>query len=307
MWTARHIRTLLLTFFYRHMKEVIQRGYLYIAQPPLFRVQRGRNEVYKKDERELDDYLIDEGLRNARLLARPPEAREERAGADLRALVLRARDHAAALRALARRGDAAVIAQAAVAGALDPALADDREAAQAAAARVAERPERAGPRRARTDGRARWTRTARRCWRRAAARGGTRAPPPGAGPAARGGGAPAQRRAPRTARTLHAPRRSSRAKGERTGPLASPVALFDAVLAIGRARGFRCSATRASRMNPDQLWETTLDAEARTLLQVRVEHADNAEDLFSTLMGDLVEPRRAFIQENALNVANLDV
>ena len=299
-----HIRTLLLTFFYRHMKEVIQRGYLYIAQPPLFRVQRGRNEVYKKDERELDDYLIDEGLRNARLLAGPPEAREERAGADLRALVLRARDHAAALRALTRRGDAAVIAQAAVAGALDPALADDREAAQAAAARVAERLNAlAAPG---EDG-----------WSGAVDEDGA----PVLARAARGErarhrlepdllrGAEARRlsAARRELRELYTHPPELEAKGERTGPLASPVALFDAVLAIGR-KGISVFRYKGlGEMNPDQLWETTLDAEARTLLQVRVDHADNAEDLFSTLMGDLVEPRRAFIQENALNVANLDV
>ena len=130
-----HIRTLLLTFFYRHMREAIQRGYLYIAQPPLFRIQRGRNEVYKKDERELDDYLVDEGLKNARLVANG----EARAGADLRALVDRAREHAAAMRALARRGGAELVAQAAVAGALDPALLEDRTAAAAAAERVARR------------------------------------------------------------------------------------------------------------------------------------------------------------------------
>ena len=299
-----HIRTLLLTFFYRHMKEIIQRGYLYIAQPPLFRVQRGRNEVYKKDQRELDDYLIDEGLRNARLLTGEAGAREVRTGADLRALVVRAREHAALIRALARREDTALIEQAAVAGALDPALSDDREAATEAAASIAGRlnalavPGEGGWSSAvEDDGAMAFTREARgeREHRRI----------------------DAGLRQSAEARRLHAAAAELRElyafppvleeKERQSEPLYSPIALADAVLALGR-KGISVFRYKGlGEMNPDQLWETTLDAEARTLLQVRVEHADDAEDLFSTLMGDHVEPRRAFIQDNALNVANLDV
>ena len=292
-----HIRTLLLTFFYRHMREAIQRGYLYIAQPPLFRVQRGRNEVYKKDERELDDYLVDEALRNARLVA----GGEVRAGADLRALVDRAREHAAALRALARRGDLELAAQAAVAGALDPALLADRVAAAAAAERVA--------RRLAALGEDEWTGGVDDDGAMAFARSGR-------------GERSRHRLDPALLRSAEARRLNAAADelaelygappeleaGEtRSGPLPSPAALADAVLALGRKGVTVFRYKGLGEMNPDQLWETTLDAEARTLLQVKVEHADDADDLFSTLMGDLVEPRRAFIQENALDVANLDV
>ncbi len=299
-----HIRTLLLTFFYRHMKEVIQRGYLYIAQPPLFRVQRGRNEVYKKDERELDDYLIDEGLRNARLLVGPPEAREARAGADLRALVVRAREQGAAILALARRDDPALIEQAAVVGALDPALADDRAAADAAGARLVERLNTlAAP------GEEGWSHEIDEHGAMVFVRAVR-------GERTRRRLDPALLRSAET-RRLHAAAAELRelyshppeleARDQTSGPLNSPIALAEAVLALGR-KGISVFRYKGlGEMNPDQLWETTLDAEARTLLQVGVEHADDAEDLFSTLMGDLVEPRRAFIQENALNVANLDV
>ena len=292
-----HIRTLLLTFFYRHMREVIQRGYLYIAQPPLFRVQRGRNEVYKKDERELDDYLIDEALKNARLVANG----EARAGADLRAVVNRARGHAAAMRALARRGGAELVAQAAVAGALNPALLNDRAAAAAAAEQVVRRldsldeDEWSGS--VDDDGALAFMRSGRGERTRHRLDAGL----------LRSAEARRLNADAGELREIYGTPPELEAGDSRSGPLPSPVALSDAVLALGR-KGISVFRYKGlGEMNPDQLWETTLDEEARTLLQVRVEHADDADDLFSTLMGDLVEPRRAFIQENALDVANLDV
>src|SRR5204863_69695 len=166
-----HIRTLLMTFFYRQMRDLIERGHLYIAQPPLFKAAKGKSAIYLKDERALDDHLIQTGLDGT----------------------------------VFKLGDGTV-----------------------------------------------------------------------------------------------------QAKDEEI-QISSPTALFAAVLEAGR-KGVTIQRYKGlGEMNPDQLWETTLDPEARTLLQVRINHADEADEIFATLMGDVVEPRREFIQDNALKVANLDV
>ncbi len=299
-----HIRTLLLTFFYRHMPEIISRGYLYIAQPPLFKVKRGSREVYKKDETELDDFLIDEALKDARLLVGKEGEQVARAGNDLREIVVKARDQAKWLRTLARREDPGLIEQAAVAGALDLELISQPDTAAEVAAYVAQRlnalaapGEDGWTSRVNEDGALEFT---------LAARGGT-----------------ATYRIDQTllqsaeARRLNAASAELQelyawpavleAKDQRIEPIRSPISLFDAVLDLGRKGTTVQRYKGLGEMNPDQLWETTIDPDARTLLQVKVSHADDADDLFSTLMGDLVEPRRHFIQENALDVANLDV
>ncbi|HEX9646480.1 MAG TPA: DNA topoisomerase (ATP-hydrolyzing) subunit B [Alphaproteobacteria bacterium] len=299
-----HIRTLLLTFFYRHMREIIQRGYLFIAQPPLFKVTRAGKSVYKKDERELDDYLIDEGLRDARLLVGRPSAPEVRAGADLRELVVRARDQAAAMRALARREHRGLIEQAAVAGALDPELIRAPESAAAAADYIVQRLNAlAGP------GEDGWT-------RRIADDGALLFRLEARGevsnfridePLVQSNEARRLTAAREELQALYAHPAVLEAKDRRIEPVRSPIDLFEAVLELGRKGTSIQRYKGLGEMNPEQLWETTLDPNVRTLLQVKISHAGDADDLFSTLMGDLVEPRRNFIQEHALDVANLDV
>jgi DNA gyrase subunit B len=297
-----HIRTLLLTFFFRQMPDLIEKGYLYIAQPPLYRLSRGNAKaVYLKDDAALEAYCLDAALKEAVFTQHDGV---ERAGLDLRRLLEQARAQRRSLLALAGRvGDIAVIEQAAIAGALSADLLADPQAARAAAERVAARLDAIAPQ-------------AQRGWRGAIV-----------GDEAlvlsrTHQGVEERRRIDRAllrsseARRLDADRAVLRevyqapgtlAARERTIPIAGPAALVEAVMELGR-RGIEINRYKGlGEMNPEQLWETTLDPEARSLLQVRISHADLAEETFSTLMGDLVEPRRDFIQANALSVANLDV
>jgi DNA gyrase subunit B len=315
-----HIRTLLLTFFQRQMPDIIKAGHLYIAQPPLFKVSKGRSEVYLKDQGALDRYLVDAGLQG-RVLEASGGARADK---DLQALV----EHALRLRNLIafvpRRYDPAVIEQMAMAGALDPSL--DRAGREKALARAAERlamgdPEATWSASLSPEGAIRFDRV----WR-----GVTDAHLIDANFVTSA-----------EARKLHsltkghtevyaAPARLVRAgaaepepepvvemdeEGEETeapvvareGAITRPTELLDAVLATGR-KGLAISRYKGlGEMNAEQLWETTLDPENRILLQVKVEDADVTDEIFTRLMGDVVEPRREFIQDNALNVANLDV
>ncbi|WP_310496359.1 DNA topoisomerase (ATP-hydrolyzing) subunit B [Sandarakinorhabdus sp.] len=281
-----HIRTLLLTFFYRQMPELIRGGHLFIAQPPLYKVARGRSEVYLKDNAALEDYLIDSGTGLSLETNAGP-----RSGADLKALV----DHARRLRALMnyvpRRYPSDVIEALAINGGLGGADAD-------AAAKTAAWLTRAEP-----DG-GRWTASLgaeggyvlRRDWRGVADHhvidGAFLASP----------------EAPR----LHALAMQEAASFLGTAmlgnvPITRPSDLLSAVLDAGR-KGLSIQRYKGlGEMNAEQLWETTLDPAARTLLRVDADEADLADDIFTKLMGDVVEPRRAFIQDNALNVANLDV
>ena len=285
-----HIRTLLLTFFYRQMPEVIERGYLYVAQPPLYKAAKGKSARYLKDDGELEAFLIDEGLDGAELdLA----SGERMTGRDLAELVQTARQAKANIERLSARAPAFAIEQAALAGLLG----NSDDMAEGARRLDLYAEEGDGP----------WS-----------------------GEHAQGGGylftrtkrsvserivleeqmlhsADALRLAERSTKlseTFSTPatfRRRERASTVR-GPLDLVGCVFDAGrrgLSIQRYKGL-------GEMNPDQLWETTLDHNARTLLQVRVDHADDADDLFTRLMGDLVEPRREFIQENALD-AEVDV
>jgi DNA gyrase subunit B len=297
-----HIRTLLLTFFYRQMPEIIERGYLYIAQPPLYRSKRGNSEVYLKNERALEDYLIDAGLDDTVLVMHDGS---QRAGEDLRAIVERARIVRNLLHPLARRaGNRVLVEQAAILGVLNDAVFSDKERAVQAAqvlarrlnATIAEPHERswAGeidakgdmifrrvlrgvPEQLKIDGRLIKSVEAQKL---------------------DGMAQELQDVYQRFAKLIH--------KGEET-TITGPTELVDKVMEIGR-KGLSISRYKGlGEMNPDQLWETTLDPEARTLLQVKIAHADESEDIFSTLMGDAVDPRREFIQTHALEVANLDV
>ncbi len=293
-----HIRTLLLTFFYRQMPELIERGYLYIAQPPLYKAAKGKSSRYLKDDTEMDAFLFEEGSDGASLdLA----SGERRTGADLLALIREARTARALIERLAARAPAFAIEQSALAG-----LFGNNPQPDAAAGRLDLYAE---------EGDGRWTGTP------AEGAGGS-----GFGPGGfvfareRRGvaerivlddlliGAPDARRLAERAFGLGEvfDRPATFRRRDQATTVRGPLDLVDAVLDAGR-KGLSIQRYKGlGEMNPDQLWETTLDSNARTLLQVKVAHVDDADDMFSKLMGDLVEPRRDFIQENALD-AEVDV
>ena len=296
-----HIRTLLLTFFFRQMPEVIERGNLFIAQPPLFRVKRGQQQEYVKGEREMEEYLIAQGLRNATLdLADGGQM----AGADLATRVTQASRARHLLAPLARKiGNLQVAEQAAIMGALDAGLLDRPEDGAELARTIAARLDTMAPPESRgwqghvnADGALVFQRTLRGVAE-------TRSIEPGLLKSAEA------RRLNEMAADLREVFTGAawlRAK-DQTFTIWGPLDLADAVMALGR-KGMTISRYKGlGEMNPEQLWETTLDPTNRSLLQVKVAHADQAEDLFSTLMGDVVDPRREFIQSHALEVANLDV
>ncbi|WP_425999435.1 DNA topoisomerase (ATP-hydrolyzing) subunit B [Caulobacter sp. DWR1-3-2b1] len=284
-----HIRTLLLTFFYRQMPELIERGYIYIAQPPLYKASKGKSSRYLKDDSEMDAFLIDEGVEGAEL---DLPSGERRTGKDLLALIQLCRQAKGNIDRLAARAPAFAVEQTALAGLLS----ENPDIAASAARLDLYAEEGDGP----------WT-------------------------GERGDTAYVFKRVRRGVTEsvvlddglLHAA--DARRLAERAGALAEifsgravfrrkdksttvrgPMDLVGAVMEAGR-KGLSIQRYKGlGEMNPDQLWETTLDVEARTLLQVKVNHADDADDMFSRLMGDLVEPRREFIQENALD-AEVDV
>ncbi|HWB48762.1 MAG TPA: DNA topoisomerase (ATP-hydrolyzing) subunit B [Stellaceae bacterium] len=293
-----HIRTLLLTFFFRQMPQLIDKGFLYIAQPPLYRLQRGNAKpVYLKDDPALEAYCVDSTLRDAVFTQHDGG---QRGGNDLRDLLEQARVQRRLLLPLAAKiGNLDVVEQAAIAGALSGVPERAGEAAQNTAARlnlIGEPQDGMWQGEATATADLRFNRTKQ-----------------GVGEArlieAALMGSSEARRLDSDAAML---RETYAAPGklvarDREFRITGPVSLVDAVMEIGR-RGIDITRYKGlGEMNPDQLWETTLDPEIRSLLQVRVNHVDDAEETFSTLMGDLVEPRRDFIQANALSVANLDV
>src|SRR6516164_259379 len=294
-----HIRTLLLTFFFRQMRAIIENGHLFIAQPPLFKVKRGQSEQYLKDERALEDYLVDAGIDGATLTLASGEAR---AGADLRTLIEEARALRRLLDGLHSRYNRALVEQAALAGALKP-LADPVDPqAEPRARRIAERmnaiaeeTERGWAARLEANGYV-LTREVRGVRQAAILDAGLLA------------SADARRldEHARPLREAFAEPATFTRRGDRSA-VSGPSELLEAVNAAGR-KGVSFQRYKGlGEMNKDQLWETTLDREARTLLQVKIREVDEADDIFVKLMGDIVEPRREFIQDNALSVANLDV
>jgi DNA gyrase subunit B len=290
-----HIRTLLLTFFYRQMPELIERGNLFIAQPPLYKVARGKSEQYLKDERALEDYLITAGLEDAVLRL---ASGEERAGTDLRKLVENSRTIRNILQGLHNRYNRKVIEQAAIAGVLNPNVTNDKKTGSAAADYIAKRLDALEEETERgwkgtfDDNGFHFERTVRGVKEVAVI------------DQALLGSADA-RKLDEFAASLQqvyprpTPPAMLRRKDE-TIAIHGPVSLFDAVIAAGR-KGVALQRYKGlGEMNPEQLWETTLDIDARSLLQVRVKEVDEANVLFDELMGDAVEPRRLFIQNNAL-------
>jgi DNA gyrase subunit B len=294
-----HIRTLLLTFFYRQMASLIEKGYLYIAQPPLYGLKRNKSTIYLKDDAALENHLIADGIKDAVLTLADGS---QRAGADLIQLVEQARQARALLVPMGRRvGSLMVVEQAAILGVLRPNLIDDPSRADVADA-LARRLDGLSP---------------------AAERGWQGAIDPDGIVVTRNLRGVGQRHALDLA-TLRSG--EARRLDEMTKPLqdnytrpatltikdevrriSGPVELIEAVLEQGR-KGVAIQRYKGlGEMNPEQLWETTLDPNVRTLLQVKPGLTEAAEEVFSTLMGDLVEPRREFIQANALKVSNLDV
>ena len=295
-----HIRTLLLTFFYRQMPEVIDRGYLYIAQPPLYKVKRGTSEQYLKDGKALEDYLIDTGL-DGTVLALADGS--ERGGSDLRTILEEALSIRAALDALHSRYPRNVVEQAAIAGALNPEAIADTERATVAASYIARRldmiseeTERGWKGSVSEDGGLAFLREVRgvkESW-------SIDAKLIGSSDVLR-----LDKKAPHLQEVYARPARLRRKDSDTV--IYGPLSLLEAVFAAGR-KGISMQRYKGlGEMNPDQLWETTLDANVRSLLRVKVSELDEADDIFTKLMGDVVEPRRDFIRENALNVANLDV
>jgi DNA gyrase subunit B len=296
-----HIRTLLLTFFFRQMEELIKRGHIYIAQPPLYKVSRSKSEQYLKDERALEDYLISTGLEDAVLRL---ATGEELAGGDLRKLVENARIIRNTLHGLHSRYSRKVIEQAAIAGVLRPEVIETPHNAVEAANYIAKRldavedeTERGWQGHYNEEG-FHFERTVRGVKEVAII------------DQALLGSADARKLdefAPALQQTFPRPTPPAMLRRkEETISIHGPVDLFEALTAVGR-KGISIQRYKGlGEMNPEQLWETTLDNNARSLLQVRIKEVDEANMLFDQLMGDLVEPRRQFIQENALT-ASVDV
>ncbi|MAN65285.1 DNA topoisomerase (ATP-hydrolyzing) subunit B [uncultured Hyphomonas sp.] len=288
-----HIRTLLLTFFYRQMPELIEKGYLYIAQPPLYKVTRGRSERYLKDDAELDAYLIDEGTSGEALIL--PDGTQI-AGEDLRERVRAASNFKANLARLALRAPADLLEQAAMAGAM-AAGAGDAEAEKTAERlnRFAEEGEETWVGRF-AEGALVLQRTVRGVDETAVL------------PAPLLASQDAIRLAERAATLKDLYEEPLILRRDKGGEITvhGPCDLFKAVLSAGRD-GIKIQRYKGlGEMNADQLWETTLDSNARTLLQVKVDHMEEADEMFTKLMGDVVEPRREFIEEFALE-AEVDV
>jgi DNA gyrase subunit B len=288
-----------LTFFFRQMPELIERGHIFIAQPPLYKVSRGKSEQYLKDERALEDYLIAAGLDEAVLKT---YAGDERAGADLRRLVEEARTVRHVLGNLHSRYNRKIVEQAAIAGVLSPAIFGDPTTSQQAAAYIARRLDTLYDETERgwsgsfVEGEGfRFERTVRGVKDVAVLDHALLA----SGEARR-----LDEHAASLQETYPRPGTLKR-KGEEAA-IHGPISLFEAVTNAGR-KGITLQRYKGlGEMNPEQLWETTLDIEARSLLQVKVKEVDEADDIFTKLMGELVEPRREFIQDNAL-AASVDV
>ncbi|HMQ40017.1 MAG TPA: toprim domain-containing protein, partial [Paracoccus sp. (in: a-proteobacteria)] len=293
-----HIRTLLLTFFFRQMPELIEAGHLYIAQPPLYKVGRGRSEVYLKNEAALEDYLIQQGVEGASLRL---GSGETISGNDLLRVIEEARTARRILRAYPTHYPPHITEQAAIAGALVQGRVDQDAAgvAAAVAARldmVAEEYERGWTGRPTQDGGIRLSRLLR-----------------GVEEARTLDGTMLRSAESRRLGAMTEPLQEVYAqpatlvRKDREVPIWGPLGLLAAIFLEGE-KGLSLQRYKGlGEMNPEQLWETTLDPQARTMLQVRVEDLSEAEDIFTKLMGDLVEPRREFIQQNALSVENLDI
>ena len=295
-----HIRTLLLTFFYRQMPELIERGYVYIAQPPLYKVKKGNSVLYIKNEREMDDYLVRGGCGDASLILANGE---QIIGQDLIELVEKNRKARGLIANLSKNVPEKIIEQMAIYGFFAPEILSSNNIQQELDKLAVKLDEleaeydRGWKAEMQSDGSLLFSRTLR---------GVTEKHVVGANILDM-----------QEANVLAGLQKVLYETFNQTSTLVSkqgiekkisgPVTFVDAVLAAGK-KGISIQRYKGlGEMNPEQLWETTLDPEARSLLQVKIDHMEEADETFSTLMGDVVEPRKEFIQENALNVVNLDI
>ncbi len=296
-----HIRTLLLTFFYRQMPELIERGYVYIAQPPLYKVKKGNSILYIKNEREMDDYLIRGGCDDASLILADGE---QIAGQDLIGLVEQNRKARSLIATLSKNVPEKIIEQMAICGLFDAEILNDKAKLQSELDKLSVRLDgleaeydrgwKAG---VEADGSLLFSRTLRGVTEKHIV----------------GANILDSQEAPilnNLKDVLHENFSTVSTLVSKQGlekKIHGPVSFVDAVIAAGK-KGISIQRYKGlGEMNPEQLWETTLDPEARSLLQVRIDRMEEADETFATLMGDVVEPRKEFIQENALNVVNLDI
>lgn len=296
-----HIRTLLLTFFYRQMPELIERGYIYIAQPPLYKVKKGNSILYIKNEREMDDYLIRGGCDDASLVLADGE---QIAGQDLIGLVEQNRKARTLIATLSKNVPEKIIEQMAICGLFDAEILNDKAKLQAELDKLSARLDgleaeydRGWKANVEPDGSLLFSRTLR---------GVTEKHLVGAN-ILDSQEAPILNSLKDVLRENFSTVSTLVSKQGLEKKIHGPVSFVDAVIAAGK-KGISIQRYKGlGEMNPEQLWETTLDPEARSLLQVRIDHMEEADETFATLMGDVVEPRKEFIQENALNVVNLDI
>lgn len=296
-----HIRTLLLTFFYRQMPELIERGYVYIAQPPLYKAKRGNSVIYLKDDREMEDYLIHGGCDEAVL---EKADGEKLTGQDLVGFVEKTIKARGLITALSLKAPEKIVEQMAISGLFDHAVLSDKTKLNAELAELATRLDsleaeydKGWKAELLEDGSISFNRTLR-----------------GVKEDHLIGASVVDSAEAKVLNDMKSflhenfalpSRLINKNGGEKR--IDGPVTLVDAVMSAGK-KGISLQRYKGlGEMNPEQLWETTLDPEARSLLQVKIDHMEEADEVFSTLMGEVVEPRKEFIQENALNVVNLDI
>ena len=296
-----HIRTLLLTFFYRQMPELIERGYIYIAQPPLYKAKRGNSIIYLKDDREMEEYLIGGGTDEAVL---ETSGGEKIMGQDLVELVRQTMKAKALLSTLSIKAPEKILEQMAIEGLFNQDVLNDKEALKVGLEKIVVRLDEHEAEYDRgwkadilSDGAISFYRTLRGVKEEHVV-----------------GASVFDSIEARVLNEMHAFLKTNFAASSKlitkngdVKRISGPVGLVDAVISAGK-KGITLQRYKGlGEMNPEQLWETTLDPEARSLLQVKIDHMEEADEVFSTLMGEVVEPRKEFIQENALNVVNLDI
>ena len=295
-----HIRTLILTFFYRHMKDIVKGGHLYIAQPPLFKIKKGSSEVYLKDEDELDSFLIRQLVTDAVLNINGGEARTS---TDLSDLILSARTQHNSIKTLARRTNKDLIECIAICGALSKDLLYDEEKAKVVVNFIAQTLNKNA-----ITGEAGWSGSYDSTGKRYLFEHNRRGVVTKFDIGENILDSMEARKLDKNKYELQ----DAYFKGaelkydDNTYPILGPSDLYNRSIELAH-KGISIQRYKGlGEMNPDQLWETTLDPEARTLLQVEVPDDSDADELFTTLMGEEVENRRKFIQERALEAENID-